>query len=594
MRAAVRQAASVSQRRRVHEALADTLHADHDRRVWHRAALIAGEHEDVAVELEETAGRARRRGAVSVAAIALRRAADLSEPTQRARRLVAAAEVAFELGELEDVPSLLREAETLQPRPIERARAAWINEMIDLRALSPARVETVIAAAEQAGEAGDRDLHFALLWFVATRFWWADPGPAARRTLLDAAYRLGDADDLHVLAIQAYADPFGHAPAVLARVEQAAAEGTHDTDSLLYLGPAAVAIGAFDVGMTLLSAATKGLRADGRLAHLAYVLAIQGIVAVRLADWDVVIPATEEARSLAIELGQPLWKAGADTIDSAIAGMRGDEHAAEQAAADAEPIATSMGANCIVALAQFGRVTAALGSARYEDAYAAAERLFDPADPAHHPAMAAWIIADQAEAALHLGRVADAQARVAQVEAAAGDHPTAWIALSLRHARAVLADDEHTAGLFETALSADLSRWPFQRARALLAHGQWLRRQRQITESRAALREARDTFDALGCAAFGEQARRELRASGESSRRRDPAGRDQLTAQELQIARLAAEGLSNREIAQQLYVSHRTIGTHLYRIFPKLGITARGELGSALSTRAASAQELTP
>ena len=92
----------------------------------------------------------------------------------------------------------------------------------------------------------------------------------------------------------------------------------------------------------------------------------------------------------------------------------------------------------------------------------------------------------------------------------------------------------------------------------------------------------------MGCAAWGDQARRELRASGESSRRRDLAVSDQLTAQELQIAQLAAQGLSNRDIAQQLYLSHRTIGTHLYRIFPKLGITSRGELSSALSSSTAS------
>jgi ATP/maltotriose-dependent transcriptional regulator MalT len=172
---------------------------------------------------------------------------------------------------------------------------------------------------------------------------------------------------------------------------------------------------------------------------------------------------------------------------------------------------------------------------------------------------------------------------VAQVEAAAGDNRTVWIALSLRHARALLADDERAEDRFEEALGADLGRWPFQRAGLQLAHGQWLRRQRRITDSRAPLREARDTFDALGCAAFSEQTRRKLRASGERSRRRDPAARDELTAQELQIAHLAADGLSNREIGQQLYLSHRTISTHLYRIFPKLGITARGDLGTVLS-----------
>ena len=135
---------------------------------------------------------------------------------------------------------------------------------------------------------------------------------------------------------------------------------------------------------------------------------------------------------------------------------------------------------------------------------------------------------------------------------------------------------------FQEALAADLARWPFQRARAPLAYGQWLRRRRRIAESRDPLRAARDAFDALGCQAWGDQARRELRASGESSRRRVPEARDQLTAQELQIAQLAGKGLSNREIGQKLFVSPRTVGTHLYRIYPKLGISARGELTSAL------------
>ncbi|MDQ1458488.1 MAG: hypothetical protein QOH28_4108, partial [Actinomycetota bacterium] len=188
-----------------------------------------------------------------------------------------------------------------------------------------------------------------------------------------------------------------------------------------------------------------------------------------------------------------------------------------------------------------------------------------------------------AEAALHADRVEEARAHVAHIESAAGDSPASWIALGLRHARALLASELDVADRFEEALAADLSRWPFQRARVQLAYGQWLRRRRRIAESRMPLRAARDTFDVLGCASWGDQARRELRASGESSRRRDPSARDQLTAQELQIAQLAATGLSNREIGERLYVSHRTVGTHLYRIFPKLGITARTELDAALS-----------
>jgi ATP/maltotriose-dependent transcriptional regulator MalT len=150
--------------------------------------------------------------------------------------------------------------------------------------------------------------------------------------------------------------------------------------------------------------------------------------------------------------------------------------------------------------------------------------------------------------------------------------------VGLRYARALLAADADAEELFETALRADLTRWPFARARVQLAYGRWLRRQRRAVDSRGHLRAARETFDALGIIPWAERARRELRASGETSRSRVPDARDQLTAQELQIAQLAAAGLTNREIGQKLYLSHRTISTHLHRIFPKLGITARSAL----------------
>jgi DNA-binding CsgD family transcriptional regulator len=591
MRSAVVQSATAPQRRRVHETLADVLQAEPDRRVWHRAALLTGRHEDVAVELEEAARRAQRRGAIGVAMSALRRSAELSDAAHRGRRLLAAAQLAFELGQPDIVVPLLREAERLDLGPLEQARARWIEEMVDLRPFGDsARATALVAAAEHAGEAGDADLRVDLLWVVAQRMWWVHAGPDARRPVIDAARRLADTgiDEARVLAIRAFADPVGSTPAVVARLEAAATDRSHDTEVARHLGGASVVVGAFDTGSTALGVAIDGLRGQGRLGHLPRLLALQAIVAARLADWDVAIPAAEESRRLANELSEPLWGAGAETAVAAIAGMRGDEEAAEQASLRAERIALPLGARFLVCYAQFGRILAALGAARYADAYERAERLFDPADPAHHP-VAFWHVGDLAEAALHVGRVEQARARVAQVEAAVGDHRGIIVQLGLRHARAVLADDEDAAARFEEALGADLRRWPFPRARILLAHGRWLRRRRRIAESRASLRAARDAFDALGCAAWGDQARRELRASGESSRRRDAAARDLLTAQELQIAQLAAQGLSNREIGQRLYLSHRTIGTHLYRTFPKLGITARSELRSALDATSPSA-----
>ena len=127
-----------------------------------------------------------------------------------------------------------------------------------------------------------------------------------------------------------------------------------------------------------------------------------------------------------------------------------------------------------------------------------------------------------------------------------------------------------------------MTAWPFLRARVQLAYGEWLHQQRRDSASRAPLRAARETFDALGTIPWSERARQQLRATGETSRPRTPEAWDQLTPQELQIAQLAAEGLSNREIAQMVYLSHRTVSSHLYRAFPKLGITSRTELRTML------------
>ena len=377
----------------------------------------------------------------------------------------------------------------------------------------------------------------------------------------------------------------GHAAGVLARLGREAAQERLDTDAARFFGPAALVVGAFDLGNDFLGAAVDGLRNEGRLGHLPRLLTLYSSMAARLGDWDVAITAADEAKRLAEEFAEPQWGAAADTVISLVAAMRGDEQKAERLAARAEAVAEPAGANITVAFAQFGKVLAALAAGRHAEAYAYAVRLFDPADSAYHPVISSWLIADLAEAAVHVERLDAARTRVAQVDAMAGGQPGAWIALGLRYARALVAEPTEAGERFEEALASDLTRWPFQRARIQLAYGQWLRRQRRVADSRGVLRAARDTFDALGCQRWSEHARRELRASGERSRRRVPEARDQLTAQELQIAQLAAEGLSNREIGQRLYLSHRTISTHLYRVFPKLGITSRGELSAALAPR---------
>src|SRR3984957_10954089 len=501
MRSAIAQSAALEERRRAHEALAALLADQPDRRAWHRAALRAGEHEDIALDLEAAGERARQRGAIAVAVAAMTRAVELSEPARRSRRLLTAASLAVELGRPDVVAPLLREARQLDLGELERARLIWVEETVFNRPLGDVEhFRSLIASAERAGAAGDHNLHVDLLWLVASRAWWRDPGPDARQLLIDASGRLGgiDAEDPRVFAVHAYADPLGHATGVLTRLRLAAQDERLDADAARFLGPVAVTVGAFDLATDFLAVAVDGLRTEGRLGHLPRLLALYSMIAARLGDWDEAIPAAEEARRLAEEFAQQRWQAAADTVISLVAAMRGDEEMAERLAAEAELIGEPLGSNSTIALAQFGRVLAALGGGRHADAVGYASRLFDPGDPAHHPVIASWLIADLADAARHIDRLDEARARVVELEATVGGRPGTWIELGLQHAHALLAEQAQAGKRFEEALSSDLTRWPFQRARLELAYGQWLRRNRRVAEARAVLRAARDTFDALG------------------------------------------------------------------------------------------------
>ena len=306
MRSAVIQAAPVDRRRRVHEALADVLSDEPDRRVWHRAALITGHHESIAVELEEAATRARRRGAAGVAVLALRRAADLGDPGRRLPRLLAAASLAFELGQVEVVGKLLDEAERLEPGPIERARITWVdvavNTVVRIRPLGgPRPARSMIEQAEAAGQAGDRVLHIDLLGLAALRASWFGMDDDTKELLLQATKRVGPPDpgDSRLFATYIYADPFSVPAASMARLRAMVAAHDYDRRDLVYLGSAAFNAAAFDVAEVLVRESVDILRDGGRLGSLPRMLTVLGLVAARLADWSTAIPAAEEARRLA-------------------------------------------------------------------------------------------------------------------------------------------------------------------------------------------------------------------------------------------------------------------------------------------------------
>lgn len=584
VRSAVYRAATPAERDATHLALAEVLAQHPDRSIWHRAAAAGAVDEAVAADLEATGQRAQRRGATAVAVMAMQRAAELSEGDERVRRLLLAAESAFELGRRDIALPLLAAADALDLTPLQRGRMAWLREVIDPRPLDPAKVRFLVEIAGRAAEEGDRDLALDLLWLVASRCWWSFLGEAQRLSGLAAAEALGSVeDDPRVLAIVAYLAPLERGEAVIAALECAAGNANGDTESRGLLGTAAFVTGAFDLAETFLATSAARLRSQGLLGHLPRLLVLQGTAASRTPDWNVAIPTAEEGKLLASELGQPAWIAGAQSVEAYIAAVRGDEEAATAAAAEAERVVIPLGANFILTAVQFARGLTALGAGRHLDAYEELLRTHDPQDPAFHHHMRWWAITDLAEAAAHSGNADEGRRLLDELAPLAEKTPASWIQLGLRHARAVLADDEDAEALFQLALNAEVNRWPYQRARLLLAYGAWLWRQRRVAESRTPLRAARDAFDALGASAWGERARQELRASGETSRSRMPEARDQLTPQELQIAQMAAEGLTNREIAQQLYLSHRTVGSHLYRLFPKLGISSRAQLSSVLA-----------
>jgi DNA-binding CsgD family transcriptional regulator len=304
---------------------------------------------------------------------------------------------------------------------------------------------------------------------------------------------------------------------------------------------------------------------------------------MELGDWTGAMREAEESVRFAEETGGALWVAGATIVKAKLAGMQGNLEKSEAYAAQAERLVLSFGASFLLAMLQIARGISAIGAGRHWEAYEHLRRLFAPADPAFNSGLQFFGLADFVEAAVFSGNAEAAHGVIADMEAVSAPMPVPWVETMLLYGKALLAAPADAERLFLQGLGPSAKKWPFLRARLLLAYGGWLRRQRRSADARAPLREARDTFDALGAAPWSDRARAELRASGEASRRRTEYAWEALTPQELHIAQLAAEGLSNKEIGSRLYLSHRTVGYHLHRIFSKTGITSRSGLHPILA-----------
>ena len=321
-----------------------------------------------------------------------------------------------------------------------------------------------------------------------------------------------------------------------------------DSHTAELVGTALNLAGAFGLAAPFTASAASTLRSEGRLRQLVVASAQQAWSAFPPLNWAVAVPAADETLRLARETGQPLWEASALIVQAIFAGVGGDFDQAADRVSAAEAIALPMGANAMLCGLQLTRGLAAVGAGAYDEAFEQLYRLFDPHDPAYHHFQSAWALGDLAEAAVHTDNVAAVRAQLELFAPHAQTGESTWTQVSLLYARPLLAADEHAEDAFRLALRADLSGWPLYRARLLLNYGRWLRRQRRAADSRAPLRSAREAFDALGARAFAEQARAELRAAGERSQGPETRAWQNLSPQELQIAQLAADGLSNREI----------------------------------------------
>ncbi|MER6945892.1 LuxR C-terminal-related transcriptional regulator [Nonomuraea sp. NPDC000554] len=298
--------------------------------------------------------------------------------------------------------------------------------------------------------------------------------------------------------------------------------------------------------------------------------------------WDEAQQLIDEGLHLCEAHGYDLLTWPGRLTDALLAAARGDLRKATDTARDMDAWAAPRRAGIIGAYASHIRSLAALGQGDFETAFHNAAAVSPPGTLAPYAPHALWVFHDLIEAALHTGRGAEAAAHVAAARASRVDRLSPRLRLVVLAAAAITDPRTETAALEQAIAEPGNDRWPFDLARIQLIYGSHLRRAKRTTEARRHLASASQTFHRLGAVPWAERADRELRATG-ISHSSTATGLASLTPQQRQIAQLAAAGHTNKEIAARLFLSPRTVSTHLYQVFPKLGITSRAALRDALA-----------
>jgi DNA-binding CsgD family transcriptional regulator len=606
VRSAIYHSAAFADRAEAHRRMADKLNERPDRRAWHLAAAALQPDARVASLLEETAAQAQRRGGAAAAALALERSADLSpDREEQARRLVSAASAAVLTGQADWVQDLSARAIAVTADPALQLAArhtagwalTWSNQQTaalstlisvaeeaspDLPSLAWDALATAATVAHQSGASADRQAVSRALDHLLEQQGQPPSDGHGPQADIGAFW----------LWIRASTDPFGSRSQLVSRLRRLAGSALEEP-SLSGVGAAAWILDESGLAVELLGEAVRRLRAPGVGGSSGASLTALGWAYIDTGRWDAALTVAAEAGDLAEAYQMDMVAAAAALIAATVLAMRGDAAAARTQAASALASIDPAEGGLIVTRAQRVFGIAALHDGAHVAAYAQLRQMFSPDGRPVHPLVSYLGLGDLAAAAVLAGRRIEGRDALELALGHLGGTPSPRLEQILARARGILADPAGANAHFEKALSDPAGeQWPFERAQLQLDYAGWMRRRRRINEAKPLLIAALETFRRLQANAWAQRAEAELRACGVAvaDAPRAPDALWELTAQQRQIVFLAASGNTNREIADRLFLSPRTVASHLYRSYPKLGISGRRQL-HGLIVRADTAPE---
>jgi DNA-binding CsgD family transcriptional regulator/tetratricopeptide (TPR) repeat protein len=594
MRSIVYYGASSSARWRVHEALAAASdpERDPDRRAWHMSKAVPGPDEEAAAELEASAGRARGRGGWASSAAFLERSAQLTpDAARRARRLVEAAGAKLAAGETSAARALLGRAAPDLQDPLVSAQARRLEGDILFVAGEPAAGTSVLLeAARMIGPYDTRLARNTLLEAFAAQL--SSLRAAGTAEVLEAVRSVPEVTESQATAVdlllsgfaavaeRRYVAGFGLLRQAVAAVTEGQPIPDDTPQRFLAFRLAATELYDDSVWRELAGQWVARARARGALAAMVVGLGFQAFSQLAEGRFATAEATIAEARTLAEDMGNRTYLDGLANAELEVLAWRGDQAAARPLAARLLRLATDQGHGHGVQRVHKALATLELGLGNNQEALHYALKAVASQPVLGYPSGPDLLI----EAAIRCGDRATATTTLEAVASRWLACETPWSLGLLARCQALLAADEHAEDGYRLSIERlrECQVAP-ELARSHLLYGEWLRRQRRRRGAREQLRTAYELFGALGMQAFAHRARAELRAAGEHAVARGAAAPDALTPQEAQVARLAADGATNREIAAQLFISASTVDYHLRKVFRKLGVASRVRLAHMLS-----------